>query len=423
MQRLAFKRAVDFAGFTLVGEDENVVSFGVCECYVFNAGQIGAGGEQARSAANCLGVVCEGPVLAAARYLPRLGVECDDAAAGEGADVGFAFFVENKVPSDDAARPVLENAGVGAGPLSPIGGVVRSVDERAALGPVGVLVRKGVVHPGHGVRGPDVAVPGNAVDEFKDTRIAEFILGASPKIVVVIKEPDFCVERGVAQGRPKKLSDEGDLVFLPPGSCGHAAVLVCVRLVLRGDGADGDASRLVGLNELDEVLRVGREVLLVHGAAEERVSGLHPGGRAPGGGEEEHFGVDAHRVAEGREDVGAIVVDGEVFQAGIGRRGVVIGVGVARVIAATDGGAADGETEAMGAEELVHECLALSGFHAAEEVAGGIGEGCAEPEDALKPFTSIHFDIGASAGSRLPGLDGQLLEAIAAGGDPGARFR
>src|SRR5580693_629550 len=125
LERLVGERALDLPAVAAIGEDQDMAAVRVLSGYVIDVRKIALGGEDTGTALHESGVVGQGPIEPAARELLRLGVEREDATAGEGTDVWFALFIEHEVPGDDRAGPVVEDAGEGAGPLRPIGCVVR----------------------------------------------------------------------------------------------------------------------------------------------------------------------------------------------------------------------------------------------------------------------------------------------------------
>src|ERR1700692_3666403 len=91
------------------------------------------------------------PILSAACYLLRLRVEGHNPTALERANIGPACFIQNQVPRHDTASPVLEDSCEIAGPGCPIGSIVRRIDKRPALSPIGTLGWKNVVDLAHPV--------------------------------------------------------------------------------------------------------------------------------------------------------------------------------------------------------------------------------------------------------------------------------
>src|SRR5256885_10389002 len=123
-------------------------------------------------------------------------------------------------------------------PPGPVSCIVRTGDVRASLSPVAVLVGKGLVHASHRIRSADIGVPCSSVDALVYSRVAEFVDNASPKIVVVVQNPDLRVERGAFQCRSEVPLDEFNLILLPPQAGGHFPVLIGIDLGLPGDGVD-----------------------------------------------------------------------------------------------------------------------------------------------------------------------------------------
>ena len=130
------------------------------------------GCEDLCAATNVPGVVSERPVLAAACDFVAVGVDCDDATAGEGADVWFSVFIEDNVPRRDGTRPILKDAIEGLSPLGVVRLGIGLGDVRAPLGPIGILVGEGIVNSGHRRRLAYISVPGNTVNVFGGFRNA-----------------------------------------------------------------------------------------------------------------------------------------------------------------------------------------------------------------------------------------------------------
>src|SRR5579859_5407582 len=91
------------------------------------------------------------------------------------------------------------------------------------------------------------------------------------------------------------------------------------------------------------------------------------------------------------------MIYGEMRQLRIGLRALVEAVDVSGVIAGSDAGAADRKAEAFRAEELFHERNTIGGGHFAEEIAGGVGKGCAEAENLLKARRRVDANLAQSA--------------------------
>ena len=279
-----------------------------------------------KAAVNQFGVMSESVVLPAAGQLLSLGIDRDQAAAGEGTDIRLALFIQQQVPGNDAASAVAKDLREGVRPLGPIGRVSGASDVRPSFCPVGVFGRKGVVHPGHGVRRPRVAVPGDAICVPVDSGIAQFIHHASPQVVVVVENPYFSVQRGLFQRRAHVLLYKADFIFLPPDGGGHSPYLVRVHFVLDGDGLDLDPGGGVIAEEPDEILRVGPEVFTVHAAAQHRAVGLHPSGRTPRGREEEEIGIHLPGLAECGKNPFAVMVNAKPLQLRVRLGALVVAV-------------------------------------------------------------------------------------------------
>jgi len=89
----------------------------------------------------------------------------------------------------------------------------------------------------------------------------------------------FVLRAGAFQCRPEILAYVANFNFLRKEARGHSAVLVGIHLVLRADGIDLHAFRLVRLQKLYEIIRVSAKVVGANGAASmELLSFIHPGG-------------------------------------------------------------------------------------------------------------------------------------------------
>ena len=247
----------------------------------------------------------------------------------------------------------------GLRPIGEVAQVVGSLNIRAALGPVGVLLRKGIVDPRHRRRLTEIAVPGDAVDVLVDAGEAQLANRAAPQIVIVVNHPDFGREACLAQNGAEVALDKLGLIFLTPQTGGHIAVLVGVDFILHGDGIDPHALCLVSFKEFTKVVGVWPEAVLAHRPAQHGAVGLHPSRRRPRRGEEKEFGIHLARLKQCGQNVGFVVVDGEFLQLRIGLRTLVKAVGGARIVAGADAGAADVQRHLAGGEELVHQFVAL----------------------------------------------------------------
>src|SRR5260221_14049952 len=100
----------------------------------------------------------------------------------EGADVGLAGFVQQKIPGDYAPRPVTQYRGEATGPLDPVGRIIWIGNFRPPFGPIAVLRGERLFYTGHRVGSTCIAVPCDSIDVFVDFRVAEFIDCPAPKV-------------------------------------------------------------------------------------------------------------------------------------------------------------------------------------------------------------------------------------------------
>src|SRR5580704_17607847 len=129
----------------------------------------------------------EGPVLAAARDLLRLGMNGDNASGLPRPHLVCRLLLESKIPTNNRASPILEHSAKGGRPLAPIHFKVRTADDGAALCPLRVLVGKSVVHSSHRVHAAAVGVPGNAVHVAVYARLAYLVQHTAPQVIVVVE--------------------------------------------------------------------------------------------------------------------------------------------------------------------------------------------------------------------------------------------
>ena len=129
----------------------------------------------------------------------------------------------------------------------------------------------------------------------------------------MIEDHNFCFEVRILKRRPKIICQKLDL--FARGHV-HAGIVVWYIhwLVLHGDGIDGNTRSFVVLYEPHEVFRKcwisGRQ----KGALDHGAGGLHPAGRAPRRGDDFQVGIKCQGFAQERDDVRAIVVNGEVLE-------------------------------------------------------------------------------------------------------------
>src|SRR5258708_6969424 len=118
-----------------------------------------------------LRIVSESPVLAATSDLLCLRMNGHDAPRLARSHIGFPFFVQCKVPTHNRASPILQHSGKGRRPFTPIRLEVRTGDDRAAFGPLRMLIWEGLVYTRHGIDGTFVCMPCNAVHISVDLRL------------------------------------------------------------------------------------------------------------------------------------------------------------------------------------------------------------------------------------------------------------
>ena len=117
MQGLLPESAVQIAFRSPIGKHKNVTAIRIGEGDMVDSRYGSCCGQYLRPPVHRLREVGKCPILSAARYLLRLRVERDKAAALERSDIGRAGFIENQVPRDNAARPVLQDSRKCAGPF------------------------------------------------------------------------------------------------------------------------------------------------------------------------------------------------------------------------------------------------------------------------------------------------------------------
>src|SRR6266404_5558111 len=103
----------------------------------------------------------------------------------------------------------------------------------------------------------EVPVPSDGLRVLVYLRLVELGNGAAPKIVIMVKEPDLRLEAGEFQCWSEVFAHVAHFYFLWKEARRHSAVLVGIHLILRTDGIDFHAFRLVCLQELYEIICVG----------------------------------------------------------------------------------------------------------------------------------------------------------------------
>ncbi len=131
-----------------------------------------------------------------------------------------------------------------------IGGVIVALGD-GLLGEVNVFVGEGVVDVRHGVDGAAVEVKAGAVDVFRGGGIVQDGERVEGVVEVVVVEDDAGLDAGLSEGGAEVFLDEDGLLGLEHEHAG--GVLFVERLVLDGEGVDGDAFGLHGLNVFREI--------------------------------------------------------------------------------------------------------------------------------------------------------------------------
>src|SRR5580704_14873916 len=198
----------------------------------------------------------ECPILSASGDFLSLRIHGDHAAAGKWSYVWSPFFVQQKIPAHDAARPVAKYSRESLRPLDPVRLVVEAVYVGTSLCPVRILCREEFVNVGHRVGSSHIAMPGDTVDIFVYQRIVEFINRASREVIVVVQYPDLCVEATALQHGAEMLGDEFNFILLSPQRRGHSAVLIGVDFVLNGYRVNLHAFGCIATKEPSEIIRI-----------------------------------------------------------------------------------------------------------------------------------------------------------------------
>ena len=235
----------------------------------------------------------------------------DDAAAGgAAAEEGFVILVQSEVPQHDALRPVARCANHQPHLLRQ--DFSRLPVAAGALGHPDVFVRKAIVQFVLGGDISSVTVRRSSRGKGRGLRIAQHFQRIFDQVPVVIEDQDFCFQLRLAERRTEIIRQDFGLLA---GRHNHAGIIIrdVLRLVLHGNGENGDARCFVLLHELDEIfgerrIRRRQQRALNHGAGS-----FHPARRAPRRGEDFEIGIERKRFAEKRQDVRAIVLDGKTL--------------------------------------------------------------------------------------------------------------
>ena len=121
-------------------------------------------------------------------------------------------------------------------------------------------------------------MPSNVVAIFTKGVVFEFADCPSPKIVVMVKYPDFSFQLVLLKQRTKS-TDKLNFVLLRPDARWHSAILISVHLILRGNRRDRHPLCPIRLQEFYEILRVVPMYLLrIDPPSIEPFAFIQPGG-------------------------------------------------------------------------------------------------------------------------------------------------
>src|SRR5262249_12765603 len=175
----------------------------------------------------------------------------------------------------------------------------------------------------------------------------------------------------------------------------HVCAGVRTRMAVLWLGLDGEevdvyARRLVGLDELHQVARVGvvHPRIVLESPADERVAGLHPGRRAPRRRHHAELRVELLGAAQQWEYLLLVVRDGELLQAEVGLSGryVVVRVvlGLRGEVGRSDRLPQEAHADALlRVEQRAHRVLALRRAQPVEHVRRRVGDRGTEPVHGL----------------------------------------
>ena len=100
------------------------------------------------------------------------------------------------------------------------------------------------------------------------------------------------------------------------------------------------------------------------------------------GREQEQVGIRLFAPLERREDVRAVVIDGEALQFGI-RVALIVAINLSRIVARSDARAANTQSHPRRMEQLVKERFACLSVHLMEGVTRSVGERGTETQNWL----------------------------------------
>jgi len=170
-----------------------------------------------RSTANHTGEIARRPRTATAGNFPGLRVNGHYAAAREWTDVGFAMLARARFHAVMKQAPLL-NASVKIPPhctshLSTRGRCNRGRLRSSASRPLGRHPALSSFH----FRLAIVTVPGNGIAILAKPFVFERADNASPQVVIVVENPDFCVKAGFFKERSEMIPHELNSYSCPTG--------------------------------------------------------------------------------------------------------------------------------------------------------------------------------------------------------------
>ena len=283
-----------------------------------------------------------------------------------------------------------------------------------------------VVRDGLGTHVTAVAVPGRAGHVAGRGRVGVHGLRVADDVPVVVVAENPGAQLVGAEFGTEVVLDQVVCLF---GAEPHSRIPAGLeeRLVLRRDIADRHPGRGVPLEELREV--VGQRLVGVRPErpADHRVGRLHPTRRAPRRRHHGQLRVEPTGLLEQRDDVGPVMVDGEVGEGRVGLTGrhvVVRVVPVHREVGGAHRLAQEAQADALPAEQVPHHRVALLAAESgADQPGGGVGERRAEAGDLLILPPGVDGDRRPAR--RLPGLPGhrRLAGEVGLGAEIGEEHR
>ncbi len=419
-------------------EDQNRDrAVGVLEGDILKAAvAVAIGLDAVRAGLHVFGEMAEHVILDIARNRGRggAGVDRDDAAAIAAAMLhgGAAVLVQRHIPEDDRLAPVADDIDdLVFKVVCQIVGEDGSICAAGALGEVDRDRAREVVHGVLRVGGiAGVAVEGDAGQVAAHGGVVRKHLAITREIPVMLVAEnawgDVGPFRTLADGGflfvrlqrrergPEIAGDEAALVY-GIDKHGRVAVVLVQRLVLRGDVVDGNAIGLVSLDEFGEVSGESSVVRRVERAAIQAAIGFHPCRGRPGQGQDLDLRVDGKRGFDGRQDVGLVVRDRELAQLRVGRARCDVVIGVAREgeIGSAHGLAQEGKVDALRAEQVGHDLVALRGGELIpDQVGSGVGKGSPDAVEALVANRVVDRDRQLCARARGEGECGLGCEQL-----------